>query len=83
VASPRFAIGRSIWGQPIAGHNQGNTAAGQAAGQIASRYVDFARWDCAASGAALARDAGRHADHRCQILAGRRPEVACHAPCSP
>src|SRR6266567_8868630 len=58
VASPRFAIGRSIWGQLIVGHNQGNTAAWQAAGQIASRYVDFPRWDCAASGVALASDAG-------------------------
>ena len=32
-----FAIGRSIWEQPIAGRNRGNAGAGQAAGQIAMR----------------------------------------------
>ncbi len=53
-----FAIGRSIWEDPIAGHNQGNAGEERTVGQIAERYLDFARRYCAASGATLAGDAG-------------------------
>ena len=53
-----FAIGRSIWEEPIADHNQGNADDEQTAGQIAKRYLNFARRYCAASGAALAGDTG-------------------------
>jgi len=49
-----FAIGRSIWEQPIAGRNRGNAGAGQAAGQIARRYLGFR-----AAGAPPAGTSGR------------------------
>jgi myo-inositol catabolism protein IolC len=47
-----FAIGRSIWEDPIADHNQGKTDDEAAVAQIARRYLEFARQYCAASGAA-------------------------------
>lgn len=37
-----FAIGRSIWEEPIASHNTGSADGDQVAGQIAERYLDFA-----------------------------------------
>jgi myo-inositol catabolism protein IolC len=55
-----FAIGRSIWEEPIAGHNQGNADDEQTIGKIAERYLDFARRYCAASGAA--GDTGHRTD---------------------
>jgi myo-inositol catabolism protein IolC len=53
-----FAIGRSIWEEPIASHNRGNTDSEQAASQIAERYLDFARRYYSASRAAIGEDAG-------------------------
>jgi myo-inositol catabolism protein IolC len=53
-----FAIGRSIWEEPIAARNRGNADSEQVIGEIAVRYVDFACRYCAASGAAVAGDAG-------------------------
>jgi myo-inositol catabolism protein IolC len=46
-----FAIGRSIWEDPIADHNHGKADENETVGQIAERYLDFARQYCAASGA--------------------------------
>jgi myo-inositol catabolism protein IolC len=46
-----FAIGRSIWEDPISDHNQGRATDEQAISRIAGRYLDFARQYCAASGA--------------------------------
>ncbi len=46
-----FAIGRSIWEDPITSHNNGRASEDETAGQIAERYLDFARRYCAASGA--------------------------------
>ncbi len=53
-----FAIGRSIWEDRIAGHNQGDADDEQTIGQIAGRYLNFASRYCAASGAALGGDPG-------------------------
>jgi len=47
-----FAIGRSIWEDPVASHNHGKTDDEGAVALIAGRYLDFARQYCAASGAA-------------------------------
>ena len=58
-----FAIGRSIWEDPIADHNQGNANKERTVAQIAERYLAFARQYCAASGATRAADAG-HAQER-------------------
>jgi myo-inositol catabolism protein IolC len=49
-----FAIGRSIWEDPIAGQGNGTVSEEEAIAQIAERYLDFARRYCAASGAAPA-----------------------------
>jgi myo-inositol catabolism protein IolC len=49
-----FAIGRSIWEDPITDHNHGTASEEETISQIAERYLDFARRYCAASGA-LAR----------------------------
>jgi myo-inositol catabolism protein IolC len=46
-----FAIGRSIWEDPITSHNDGRASEDETIGQIAERYLDFARRYCAASGA--------------------------------
>ena len=46
-----FAIGRSIWEDPVASHNNGRASEDEAVGQIAERYLNFARRYCAASGA--------------------------------
>jgi myo-inositol catabolism protein IolC len=53
-----FAIGRSIWEDPITGHNNGSASDEETIVQIAERYLDFARQYWAASGAAAARDSG-------------------------
>lgn len=53
-----FAIGRSIWENPIAGYNQGNADEERTASQIAERYLAFARQYCAASGATPTGDVG-------------------------
>jgi myo-inositol catabolism protein IolC len=53
-----FAIGRSIWEDPIADHNHGKTDEEGTVAQIAERYLGFARQYCAASGATLAPNAG-------------------------
>ncbi len=45
-----FAIGRSIWEDPIAGRGHGASEE-QTVSQIAGRYLDFARRYCAASAA--------------------------------
>ena len=49
-----FAIGRSIWEDPVASHNNGRASEDEAVGQIAERYLNFARRYCAVSGAAPA-----------------------------
>jgi myo-inositol catabolism protein IolC len=46
-----FAIGRSIWEDPIAGRGSGSISEEAAIAQIAERYLDFAGRYCAASGA--------------------------------
>ena len=46
-----FAIGRSIWEDPISDHNQGRAGEEETDSRIAERYLDFARHYCAASGA--------------------------------
>ncbi len=46
-----FAIGRSIWEDPIADLSSGKADEDETTGQIAERYLDFARQYCAASGA--------------------------------
>jgi myo-inositol catabolism protein IolC len=46
-----FAIGRSIWEDPIADHNHGTLTEAETVGQIAERYLAFARQYCADSGA--------------------------------
>ena len=56
-----FAIGRSIWEEPIAGYHQGNADREQAVAQIAERYLGFARRYCAASGAVVAGEPGPRA----------------------
>ena len=38
-----FAIGRSIWEDPISDHNQGRASEEQTISRIAERYLDFAR----------------------------------------
>jgi len=48
-----FAIGRSIWEEPIAGHNRG-ASEDDTISEIAGRYLDFARRYCATSGATAA-----------------------------
>jgi len=53
-----FAIGRSIWEDPIADHNHGQADEEEAVGQIAERYLNFARRYCEASGVTLGPDAG-------------------------
>jgi myo-inositol catabolism protein IolC len=50
-----FAIGRSIWEEPIASHNQGTASEDEVIGLIADRYLDFARRYCAARGATPSR----------------------------
>ena len=44
-----FAIGRSIWEQPIAGWVRGDTSQDETTSLIARRYLRFARHYCAAS----------------------------------
>jgi myo-inositol catabolism protein IolC len=46
-----FAIGRSIWEDPISDHNQGHADAAETVSRIGERYLAFARHYCAASGA--------------------------------
>jgi myo-inositol catabolism protein IolC len=46
-----FAIGRSIWEDPIAEHNRGTADEDETVGQIAARYLEFARQYWAASSA--------------------------------
>jgi len=53
-----FAIGRSIWEDPISDHNQGRADAEETVSRIAERYLDFARHYWAASGARSAAGAG-------------------------
>jgi myo-inositol catabolism protein IolC len=53
-----FAIGRSIWEDPIADHNRGTASEDKTASQIAERYLEFARQYCAASGAAPSQPQG-------------------------
>jgi myo-inositol catabolism protein IolC len=50
-----FAIGRSIWEDPIADHNHGKADEDETVGQIAERYLGFARQYCAASAATPGR----------------------------
>jgi myo-inositol catabolism protein IolC len=50
-----FAIGRSIWEDPIAGHNHGRADEEETVGQIAERYLGFARQYCAAGAATPGR----------------------------
>ena len=38
-----FAIGRSIWEDPISDHNQGRAGEEETVSRIAERYLDFAR----------------------------------------
>jgi myo-inositol catabolism protein IolC len=45
-----FAIGRSIWEDPISDHNQGRADHEETISRIAERYLDFARQYCEASG---------------------------------
>jgi myo-inositol catabolism protein IolC len=47
-----FAIGRSIWEDPIGDHNRGQADERTTVSQIAERYLDFARRYCAASSVA-------------------------------
>jgi myo-inositol catabolism protein IolC len=56
-----FAIGRSIWEDPVSDHNQGHAGQQETVSRIAERYLDFARQYCAASGAGAS--AGRSPDH--------------------
>jgi len=44
-----FAIGRSIWEEPIADHNRGSAGEEETIDRIAGRYLGFARRYCAAS----------------------------------
>ena len=44
-----FAIGRSIWEEPIAEHNQGEISENEAIASIARRYLGFASHYCAAA----------------------------------
>jgi myo-inositol catabolism protein IolC len=44
-----FAIGRSIWEEPIAGHNAGRASEDETIGLIATRYLRFARAYCTAA----------------------------------
>ena len=44
-----FAIGRSIWEEPIADHNRGGASEEETIDRIAGRYLGFARRYCAAS----------------------------------
>jgi hypothetical protein len=76
-----FAIGRSIWEEPIVGHNRGNADSEQAFSQIAMRYLDFARRYCTASGAAVAADA----DPSLDLDQGRvgSPGAVCQRASSP
>jgi myo-inositol catabolism protein IolC len=53
-----FAIGRSIWEDPISDHNQGHASTEETVSRIAERYLAFARHYCAASGASPAAGAG-------------------------
>ena len=53
-----FAIGRSIWEDPIADHNHGTASEDKTVSQIAERYLEFARQYCAASGAAPGQPQG-------------------------
>jgi myo-inositol catabolism protein IolC len=43
-----FAIGRSIWEEPVADHNSGAIGEDEAIGRIADRYLGFARDYCTA-----------------------------------
>jgi myo-inositol catabolism protein IolC len=43
-----FAIGRSIWEEPVADHNQGKISDDEAVARIAGRYLGFAGHYCAA-----------------------------------
>jgi myo-inositol catabolism protein IolC len=44
-----FAIGRSIWEEPIADHNRGSAGEEETIAEIARRYLAFARRYCVAS----------------------------------
>jgi myo-inositol catabolism protein IolC len=44
-----FAIGRSIWEDPITSHNHGDASDSETVRQVAERYLNFARRYCAAS----------------------------------
>ena len=50
TASWGFAIGRSIWEEPIADHIGGKVGEEETADRIAGRYLGFARQYCAAAG---------------------------------
>jgi myo-inositol catabolism protein IolC len=45
-----FAIGRSIWEDPIADHNHGQASEDETVAEIAGRYLGFARQYLAATG---------------------------------
>jgi myo-inositol catabolism protein IolC len=45
-----FAIGRSIWEDPVASRNHGTASDEETVGQVAQRYLSFARRYCAARG---------------------------------
>jgi myo-inositol catabolism protein IolC len=55
-----FAIGRSIWEDPITDHNHGRASDEETVSRIAGRYLDFARQYCAASGATARARRARH-----------------------
>ena len=44
-----FAVGRSIWEEPIADHHRGSASEAETIDRIAGRYLGFARRYCAAS----------------------------------
>jgi myo-inositol catabolism protein IolC len=44
-----FAIGRSIWEEPVADHNRGSAGEPEAIAEIARRYLGFARGYCLAA----------------------------------
>jgi myo-inositol catabolism protein IolC len=44
-----FAIGRSIWEEPIAGHNARRASEDETVDLIATRYLRFARAYCTAA----------------------------------
>ena len=51
-----FAIGRSIWEEPIADHIGGKVGEEETTDRIAGRYLGFARQYCAACDKAQRKD---------------------------